>query len=372
MSTNADNKAKFDYIYELDIIRLVTAVLVVLYHFGGYPRFFRGHDSWRTPDQAFAFLPNWTHAGWVGVQIFFVISGYVIAHSARQGSATTFLKSRLIRVLPGLWIMASVTALMRVAGGDSLHAIAFAWLKNVLLSPVGPYVDGVAWSLVVEVIFYGLVVLAIYSGRYRSREDMVKWLGLGLLLASGAFNLLEFYAKTAHSEGLYSLLGRYFWNLTLLRPGILFSLGIALSRLGDGHRDIGTKLWFGVAVVLSLGQAFLHQQVDLATNWAGMLIFVLAMGWMMIAIFTDQGTYRLMPHALTKGMGQASYLVYLGHYELACIAIAALPLGLLDSFNRVPLFLAAITGVLLLAFLVSKYAEQPVRRHLARLLLNRR
>ena len=96
------------YLHELDVIRVVAAILVMLNHYVAF--------SYLTPDlgargtnaQAYPDMPSWTMCGWIGVQLFFVLSGYVIARSAQGRSAVSFAFHRLVRIAPALWILATV------------------------------------------------------------------------------------------------------------------------------------------------------------------------------------------------------------------------------------------------------------------------
>ena len=63
----------------VDLVRILAALVVTIVHY----------------------FPTGLPSGWVGVQIFFVLSGYVIAASAQSGSAGDFVRSRFLRLFPG-------------------------------------------------------------------------------------------------------------------------------------------------------------------------------------------------------------------------------------------------------------------------------
>jgi peptidoglycan/LPS O-acetylase OafA/YrhL len=73
-----------------------------------------------------AFGPRF-HFGWVGVEIFFVISGFVIAFTAEGASSRAFLRSRVLRLVPGPWICAT---------------IALVLYDGVILRPLGTMLPG--------------------------------------------------------------------------------------------------------------------------------------------------------------------------------------------------------------------------------------
>lgn len=148
----------------IDVIRFLSALLVIGFHVG----FSVWQDGRRTPfaiPGAVAF-PESASAfwfGWVGVEIFFVISGLVIAQSAVGKSCGEFARSRVLRLYPAVWICAPLTALVLLyASTSSPRHIALQLLGSFTLSPVFlPYIDGQYWTLGVEIVFYAVVAATV-------------------------------------------------------------------------------------------------------------------------------------------------------------------------------------------------------------------
>src|SRR5689334_12900580 len=81
---------------------------------------------------AFPELLPMTWFGWVGVQIFFVISGFVIANSANAVSPIAFARSRVLRLYPAVWLCAPVTLMAWwVAGGETTRHLAGAFFRSM-------------------------------------------------------------------------------------------------------------------------------------------------------------------------------------------------------------------------------------------------
>jgi peptidoglycan/LPS O-acetylase OafA/YrhL len=105
------------YYSGVDAIRFVAALLVMVYHLGFWSwagngttaRIFNGAARFES-------ATSFTWFGWVGVEIFFVISGFVIANSANEASAAAFLRGRILRLYPAAWICATSTAVFMVLG----------------------------------------------------------------------------------------------------------------------------------------------------------------------------------------------------------------------------------------------------------------
>jgi len=147
----------------LDGLRFFAAVIVCLYHIAFL--------SWIKPDSAAAIISDNAYqfadfsgllsVGWVGVEIFFVISGFVITFSADVG-AWHFLRSRILRLYPAVWFCAPISLLISLFyGAFSISEVPTRIVRSMLLWPKGNWVDGVYWTLGIEMSFYFLIFLLL-------------------------------------------------------------------------------------------------------------------------------------------------------------------------------------------------------------------
>ena len=117
---------------------------------------------------------NWSaRFGWIGVPLFFMISGFVILWTAQGKDAYAFAVSRVSRLYPSFWVAVLLTSVV-VWGSFSIETVAV----NLTMIPQklgAPYVDGVYWTLDVEIMFYGLVFVLIVTRQMRRVET---WLAL--------------------------------------------------------------------------------------------------------------------------------------------------------------------------------------------------
>src|SRR6201985_1780946 len=146
----------------------------------GFERFFAA-------DAIYASAAPFTWFGWVGVEIFFVISGFVIANSAIKSSPKEFLIGRALRLYPAVWVCATLTfiVLLLFAGGSAAKFIG-PYLKAMLLIPKGlngQWLDCIYWTLAAEMAFYGLVFCALLT-----KKTTLRHLAWGLTFYSAAFN----------------------------------------------------------------------------------------------------------------------------------------------------------------------------------------
>src|ERR1700709_2417167 len=144
----------------LDIIRFCAAMLVVVYHLGV--------ATWNAEGSVAALIvngatsyPELLSVGWfgfVGVEVFFMVSGFIIVYSAIGSTSIRFLRSRILRLYPAAWICATITlAALTFGTAAPIPEVTRGYLHSVLLLPVRPWIDSVYWTLGVEIAFYGLI-----------------------------------------------------------------------------------------------------------------------------------------------------------------------------------------------------------------------
>ncbi len=92
-------------LYVLDGLRLVAALMVVLFH---YVALYGGWEN--NPRAVFPSLHGYARYGWLGVEVFFLISGFVICMSTWGRSLGDFVVSRVSRIYPAYWVAVLLTA----------------------------------------------------------------------------------------------------------------------------------------------------------------------------------------------------------------------------------------------------------------------
>lgn len=154
---------------ELDLLRFLAALAVLLFH---YLHLASPSTGIRVPAARY---------GYLGVDLFFMISGFVIMMSASQGKVVAFVASRAARLLPAFWTCCTATFLILAVAGDWRGwANYFANMSLVgLVTPIR-VMDGSYWSLSYELRFYALVALVLAVGQIRRAEPL---LGIWLLAA---------------------------------------------------------------------------------------------------------------------------------------------------------------------------------------------
>ncbi|MEE2690740.1 MAG: acyltransferase [Pseudomonadota bacterium] len=283
-------------IYSLQYLRAIAAILVVIFH------------ATLIVSQTFAPGLRLFTAGEIGVDIFFVISGFIMwtIASARPMGPAEFMTRRVARIVPLYWALTIPAALISTDGGVGiawppdvaaiLKSLFFIPFWNAHLGGVRPVIP-VGWTLNLEMLFYAIFALSLLLA---PRARLVVVAGLLLLVPASklvfgqsAHPALELYTKSVVGEFAFGmLLGWAYANglsrLTARRGAVPFGLAlIALAVAAIPFRGMLTDariLHFGVpALMIVLGALCLEKQA------------------------------ARRPLGVLKFLGDASYSIYLAH-----------------------------------------------------------
>jgi len=308
--------------------------------------------------------------GWVGVEIFFVLSGIVICLSAQGATAIGFARSRIVRLYPAAWVCGTLTlAVLLILGQGDLPA---RYARTMLLFPTGPWVAVVYWTLAHEMAFYGLIFLLLLVGKFRYLPHLLSGLGA----ASTAFLvLLALNQRSGLDPTFHSLLqmGQSVPATFVLSFGCFFALGGFIYLCVRQE----CTAWRLAMIVLCAGGSLLrivwrtdrmsettHLSLEPAVPAAIFAVAVLLMAASLI--WHEPITRRFGDRAAgLREIGLATYPLYLLHAPLG----AAILLGLRHAGVDQEIALgAAVAAVVTLAFLVSLFIERPIQSRLRRVL----
>lgn len=322
--------------------------------------------------------------GFTGVDVFFVISGFVIAEMLRREWGRTgtidlreFFRRRVRRLLPALALVIVVTLVLNaiiVAPLAQPARTALTGLGGLLLSAnvvialtSFGYFDAPAatnpllhlWSLSVEEQFYlvlpVLLLVAWRRTRRRGRGSAVPVV-LAIAVASGAImvagpSIAEATALPSVSVGFYSPIVRT-WEF-------LFGVLLALTNRWRDLRASPRRLAGAAGVALLLLSAFI---IDGSTVFPGPLTMLPVAGAALLIIATESRAGRLHAVLVSRPMtaiGDRSYAWYLWHWPLIVFAVT------LASGTAWASWAPAIAALVSLAPTWWSYRriEQPLRRH---------
>ncbi len=330
----------------LDGLRLIAALMVAAYHYGG-----RDGDVSRawgaSPRHEFPHLSAAFAYGCLGVQIFFVISGFVICMSGWGRPLRSFFASRAARLYPAYWAAIVLVTLVfalpwvtyrPVSASDALVNL------TMLQQPAGAErVLGVCWTLWAEVRFYALFALfVVLPGATRRR----------VVLFCAVWTLMTVVTTASHVE---------FLRVVFMPEYASFFIGgIGLYLIHRfGHDALS---WGIVAVSFLLGQHYAVRGLWHPPNphyfsyrSPYVIIAVLALGYAAVAAVAlgkaRRVNWRWLPFA-----GALTYPFYLVHEHLGWVAIGGLHRGLgLPSYAT---FALTVALMLLLAWALHRCVER--------------
>ena len=358
-------EAKPRAIIALDLLRFASALLVVAFHYGAVFA--------RTPSVAGAAMlrglpvPNaatpWTWFGWIGVELFFVISGFVIALSAEGAGVAAFLRRRALRLLPAAWICATATLLVLEIAAPRPGLLRL-WLVSMSFLPEREQIDPSYWTLGIELVFYLLIATGLgRAGRIQGIERRALLLG-GL---SGAFWLFAVLADWAATP----LMDYRPAQLMLLPHGVFFALGVLGWTMSRRTATRGRYALFGLFLAAALVEIAgrtterTHSLGIVASPLMPMLIFGTGLAAVLGAVRLQPVLARFIDARLATTLGLMTYPLYLLHQEIGAAIVAALMrLGAPFAVAAV----SALATMIAASWWVARRGEPAVRRWLAALI----
>lgn len=346
MSQNAPHS---DRIATLDYLRLLAALAVVAFHY-----LFRGAAGGGFLAAGYPEAAPFAIYGYLGVNLFFLISGYVIAWSAEGRDWRDFAVARFVRLYPGFLICMTISfAVLAVVRPPWAAVSVTQYAANLLMFAPAlkqPFVDGVYWSIILELVFYGWVALALISGIFQR---------LKLELVAG-WLILSALNEYAFGSGLLRLV-----FVTEFAP--LFAAGILLHHIQTHGRSAEAMVLLAASFVLStslmgVGQAWMLEHYGRAISTAHLALANVAIFALVIAAIALR---RVVPASRTAlALGGLTYPLYLLHQNIgyAAIDFAAPHIG------RWPAAILVAALMLVLSFSVWLWLETPARRALSSLL----
>ena len=340
-------------LHTIQAVRGVAAVVVVAFHLSQFVYTNYGFDLW------FGLFER----GFAGVDLFFVISGFVIVYTSqayigRPDTLRTYLTKRAIRVYPIYWLtIAAMTALMAVAvwlqpdGVGKTIAARWPGLDTLLLTPHHRALNIVSWSLSHELFFYLLFACLIVSRKL--------WVVPAFFLLGTVYMA---FTRQEYVDG-QTPIWAYFWFNPLNAE---FALG-ALAGYGFLHHQISK--WEGIGAA-GLGLLWLYSFGDTPNEFFGerLLHYGVASFLLLLAVLAwERLRHPKLPRWLTS-TGDASYLIYLIHTPLL-LPFTRLLTRLFPP-NGSPLGItltcaAFVVLVTVLSIIAHRSIEKPLMRYLS-------
>ena len=312
--------------------------------------------------------------GWIGVDLFFVLSGFLIGRQAWRGdSVGRFWFKRVTRILPAYWTCLGIIAIgLTITGAWPKRGADFLAHLIMLQDYTGSVFVPSFWSLGAEEKFYLLAPLLVFL---LARSRVTRWQGLGL----AALWLLPVMMRMMASRGLTDLVSydeyfpQYRSPFHLTCESLVLGFAIAWmtrqrwsSRIDRPMREV--LFWGGAAGVLYwLVPSVILRRIDPSTIVLAPALIGLCFGAMVLASVSGGGSFSLLiGRAMWRPLATGSYTLYLTHMMVLPIAVAlaprVVPSATGDSLAvRWIVFMPWYLGLTILsAYILHRYVERPV------------
>ncbi len=241
--------------YEIDLFRFLAAMSVVMYHYT-----YRGFAAGDYSPIEFPVMGLIFKYGYLGIDLFFIISGFVILMTALNRDSSHFVISRVIRLYPAYWFSVTLTFIcILIYQGPQYSATFQQYLVNLTMihSFVGvKHIDAVYWTLLVELRFYLLIFLLLMIKQiHRIQLFLFVWTMASVVLNNfGGPGFLNFFLIPAQSG--YFIAGAVFFlirhegmdlkKLFLVLTGFLLVLQHAYVDLPNMNAKFNTEFSFEI------------------------------------------------------------------------------------------------------------------------------
>lgn len=321
-------------ILSIQILRAVAAWIVVLHHMG------REFDS--------SFAEFFAQQGNFGVDIFFVISGFVMYYimENRDQDAKEFILNRLFRIVPAYWVATFFLIISRSLMPNEFHYTDWSvtsLISSLLFIPVdnpsgiGPFPPlVVGWTLNVEIFFYILLCFCFLFGR--------RWRFLVCCAILFCFPIIWdrewFYGSVLGTRKLYE----FVFGITI---------GFGYLNFQKAREWIQDRPWIGMSLIPPV-VAFLYLDRD------GMRLLA-AVGLVTAFLLLEPMFHDSKIVGVLTRMGEVSYSTYLLHYIVIGVVIFIFGRPT-DAFTEVVEWLVLIVLVTGFSFLGYEFIEN--NRHI--------
>jgi len=336
--------SNYSYRADIDGLRTVAVLPVVAFHLG------------------ISYMPG----GFAGVDVFFVISGFLITRiifgelESGTFSLTAFYVRRVRRLIPALFVVMLATLIaaylwflpedMANTGKSTIAAALFA--SNILFFLDAGYFDAASytkpllhtWSLAIEEQFYlAMPLLLMVLTRFGAPVRIV------IFAITAASLFLSIWTTSQYPTAAYYLLPWRSWELGI---GALLALGVVPAIRHPGLRELATTL--GLASILG---AMLF--IDRSTPFPGSAALLPTVGAALILHAGQSGTTvvsRILSARLPVFIGKLSYSLYLWHWPVI-VFFTYQTLRMPDPPQAAGLFALSLA----LAWASYMFVEQPLR-----------
>jgi peptidoglycan/LPS O-acetylase OafA/YrhL len=316
-------------------MRGIAAMLVVFFHF-----------TMDTAEGSFRFS-----LGVTGVDLFFIISGFVILMTIRKANRwQDFAVSRISRIYPTYWTCVTLTAIFCLL----TQHLGLKWFLARYVCNMTMFqsyfnmtdIDGPYWTMIVEMLFY-IFMLAVFLFKKLNRIELI----CSVLLIP-----VIVYAKwlPGFSPSLTQILGT---RLPLINHFPLFFAGILFYQIKFHKAHWGRYLMLGVCFGVSL---LLFRSGGKSNGFVSLNQYVsMLSAYFILFLLYVHGLLGFIVNRVTLWLGSVSFSLYLIHQYLGLYILIPFAKDRLNLNQLCSSFLVALPVVLFLAWAIHRLVEKP-------------
>lgn len=252
--------SKINHQYEFDIIRIIGAINIVLFHYT-----FRGTAAKHLSELHFQILGKIFKYGYLWIYLFFILSGYTIISSAYRKTFTSFIFARILRLYPSFWIAIFLTSITTFfLGGERFHIETKQVLLN--LTMLNEYigiesVDGAYWFMFVILKFYSIVSILLLFNIVKFHEYIAGiWLAFSMISTSYHLSVIDNFMIPNYAPFIISGMifysasnnGWTVYNYFIIIISSLCSLYLLQQEMQIFHSIYSTKLSITIVFLIML------------------------------------------------------------------------------------------------------------------------
>lgn len=320
----------------------------MLFHYTAAKKMLWGNLS----SAEFPFISQFSRYGYLGVELFFVISGFVILMTAYERPIESFVASRISRLFPAYWVVVIATFVLHLFWDGDRSSTPLGALVNLTMLQEAvdvPPVQGAFWTLWFELKFYLLIGLFICVGMTRRRVIAFAflWPLIAQLAAATDTRILESLLMASYAP--YFAGGMFIYLHYRHGSSLLIWLGIGMNIILCARQ--------AVAYAENRAPAISGLQLN---RYVVLAVILLIFAAIILATCTRWAT-RIQWRWLTW-LGALTYPVYLVHGQLGFFVIDVLHDGLNSYLVLALAGVGSFTVAWVINVLVEKRLQKPMRR----------
>lgn len=331
-------------LYEIDLLRFVAALMVVLVHYSF------AHARGESELDFAADIGAVTRYGYLGVDLFFMISGLVVFMSLWGRSASAFVISRIARLYPAYWVAVSLTALAVIGlGARGRDTVTLPqYLVNLTMFPALldiDYVEAVYWTLWSECRFYALLFVFALVGLTIRRTHVFMW---GWLASTVLLEALPVPAEATLALLVQPLYSHY------------FIAGMALYLIHRSGCTRGLVLLLVCSYLNAIYQGIQHAGHRNRTEVAGVdprVVAIVITVIFLVMILVATGALARWSSPALLPLGEMTYPLYLIHATIGNALFNLLSPGV----HRWTLLVGVTVLMCGLSWAISRLVEAPLQ-----------